>query len=73
MSYQPRDKTWEERSRGLDGDRPAVLFVGKTGAGGCVETDQLCCLWGRQEQRAAWGLTSCVVCREDRSSGLRGD
>ena len=50
-----------------------MLFVGKTGAGGCVGTDQLCCLWGRREQQAAWGLTGCVVCGEDESSGLRGD
>ena len=50
-----------------------MLFVGKTGAAGCVGTDQLCCLWGRREQRAAWRLTGCVVCGEDGSSGLRGD
>ena len=50
-----------------------MLFVGKTGTGGRVETDQLCCLWGRREQRATWRLTSCAVCGEDGSSGLRGD
>ena len=50
-----------------------MLFVGKTGAAGCVGTDQLCCLRGRREQQAAWGLTSCAVCGEDGSSRLRGD
>ena len=50
-----------------------MLFVGKTGAAGCVGTDQLCCLWGRREQQAAWGLTGCVVCGEDGNRGPRGD